>query len=208
MAASTWEGCTLPDEQAAPEDTATPSRSKAITAVSAFMPGSAKSVVFGSLSASAPKITACGASRAQARFQRRAGTHAGDVASSDARAASAAAPKPAIAGDILRAGPRPALLPAALDRGLRDVKFQVRGPGRRRPLGRRSCAPTASEVGAERLDIKRNPPGRLDGIDMQMPPASCTMSAAPESAESTPVSLLASMTRNQRAAALRSQQRR
>ena len=39
MAASTCEGCTLPEEQAAPEDTATPSRSKAITAVSAFMPG-------------------------------------------------------------------------------------------------------------------------------------------------------------------------
>ena len=28
MAASTWEGWTLPDEQAAPEDTAMPSRSK------------------------------------------------------------------------------------------------------------------------------------------------------------------------------------
>src|SRR5688500_14950230 len=34
MAASTWEGVTLPDEQAAPEETATPSRSRAITAVS------------------------------------------------------------------------------------------------------------------------------------------------------------------------------
>src|SRR3984893_6449273 len=35
LAASTWEGWTLPEEQAAPEDTATPSRSKAMTAVSA-----------------------------------------------------------------------------------------------------------------------------------------------------------------------------
>src|SRR6266702_1038487 len=38
IAARTWDGCTLPEEQAAPEDTATPSRSKAITAVSALIP--------------------------------------------------------------------------------------------------------------------------------------------------------------------------
>src|SRR5215472_15845948 len=47
MAASTCEGWTLPEEQAAPDDTATPSRSKAITAVSALMPESANKVVFG-----------------------------------------------------------------------------------------------------------------------------------------------------------------
>jgi hypothetical protein len=47
MAASTWEGCTLPEEQAAPEETAMPSRSKAMTAVSAFMPATANNVVFG-----------------------------------------------------------------------------------------------------------------------------------------------------------------
>src|SRR5207237_10543485 len=39
IVASTCDGWTLPDEHAAPEETATPSRSKAITAVSAFMPG-------------------------------------------------------------------------------------------------------------------------------------------------------------------------
>src|SRR5579864_3282934 len=48
IAARTWDGCTLPDEQAAPDETAMPSRSKAITAVSAFMPGAANSVVLGS----------------------------------------------------------------------------------------------------------------------------------------------------------------
>ena len=51
MAASTCEACTLPDEQAEPDDTATPSRSKAIIAVSAFMPGTANSVVLGSRAA-------------------------------------------------------------------------------------------------------------------------------------------------------------
>src|SRR5262247_2450493 len=54
MAASTCDGATLPDEQAAPDDTATPSRSKAITAVSAFRPGTLKRVVFGSRADAAP----------------------------------------------------------------------------------------------------------------------------------------------------------
>ena len=37
----------MPEEQAEPEDTAMPARSKPITAVSAFRPGTVKSVVFG-----------------------------------------------------------------------------------------------------------------------------------------------------------------
>src|ERR1700719_3974305 len=66
MAARTWEGWTLPDEQAAPDDTAMPSRSKEMTAVSAFMPSTAKRVVFGSRWAAAPKITAAGVSALRA----------------------------------------------------------------------------------------------------------------------------------------------
>src|SRR5947209_16331428 len=42
IAESTWDGWTLPEEQAEPDDTATPSRSKPITAVSAFRPGAVK----------------------------------------------------------------------------------------------------------------------------------------------------------------------
>src|SRR5207244_12030969 len=41
MAARTCEGATLPEEQAEPEDTAKPSRSKSITRVSALPPGTA-----------------------------------------------------------------------------------------------------------------------------------------------------------------------
>src|SRR5260370_10962842 len=47
MAESTCEGWTLPDEQAAPEETAIPSRSNAITAVSALIPGAAARGRFG-----------------------------------------------------------------------------------------------------------------------------------------------------------------
>src|ERR1035437_1122122 len=60
IAASTCEACTLPDEQAEPEETAIPLRSKAIIAVSAFMPGTVNSVVLGSRGALPAKITACG----------------------------------------------------------------------------------------------------------------------------------------------------
>jgi hypothetical protein len=47
MASSTCEGCTLPEEQAEPEETAIPARSNPITAVSALRPGTVNSVVFG-----------------------------------------------------------------------------------------------------------------------------------------------------------------
>src|SRR5262249_24760490 len=53
MAARTWEAVTFPDEQADPDETAMPSRSRAIRAVSALHPGTANSVVFGSRSAAA-----------------------------------------------------------------------------------------------------------------------------------------------------------
>ncbi len=39
MAASTWDFATLPEEQAEPDETAMPSRSKAMSSVSALMPG-------------------------------------------------------------------------------------------------------------------------------------------------------------------------
>ncbi len=47
MASRTCDGWTLPEEHAAPEDTAMPARSKPITAVSARNPGTVNSVVLG-----------------------------------------------------------------------------------------------------------------------------------------------------------------
>src|SRR5262245_40068569 len=51
IALSTCEGCTLPDEQAAPDDTATPARSNRMMAVSAFRASRPNSVVLGNRSA-------------------------------------------------------------------------------------------------------------------------------------------------------------
>src|SRR6185312_1880412 len=56
IAASTCDGFTLPEEQAAPELTITPSRSSAISEVSAATPGSAKQEVLGRRGAFLPKI--------------------------------------------------------------------------------------------------------------------------------------------------------
>src|SRR5262249_42912550 len=61
IACSTWLGPTLPEEQAAPALTMTPSRSSAMTWVSAETPGSAIALVLGNLSARDPMITASGA---------------------------------------------------------------------------------------------------------------------------------------------------
>src|SRR5262245_7282682 len=78
IAASTRLERTLPDEHAAPELTATPSRSMAITAVSALSPGSAKLEVLGRRATLLPKTMASPGKPASKRSR-----------SADARAASA-----------------------------------------------------------------------------------------------------------------------
>ena len=69
IAASTWLGPTLPEEQAAPALTMTPSRSSAMTWVSAATPGIAIAEVFGRRGAAAPSTTASGATAAMPRLQ-------------------------------------------------------------------------------------------------------------------------------------------
>jgi hypothetical protein len=97
VAASKWAGCTLPEEQAAPEETAIPSSSKVMTAVSAFMPSTPNNVVFGRRPAASPKMTACGeiALRPDSNRLRNASMCAASAAKWRC-AAAAAAPKAAI----------------------------------------------------------------------------------------------------------------
>ena len=116
MAASTCDGWTFPDEQAAPEDTETPSRSKAMMAVSAFAPGRAKSVVLGSRSAPTPTMTAAGvAVRSPASSPSRSSPMRAASASRVRRAAEAAAPNPAIAATFSVPARAPRFLPAAAE---------------------------------------------------------------------------------------------
>ena len=60
IAFRTWLAETLPEEHADPAETAIPARSKAITAVSAGRPRTAKSVVLGIRSTPVPKTLASG----------------------------------------------------------------------------------------------------------------------------------------------------
>src|SRR5262245_66463267 len=104
IAARTCEDWTFPDEQADPDETAIPLRSKAIIAVSAFTAGTANEVVLGSRGAFAPKITACGVTALMPASSR--SRNANIRAASVNLAAAAAAPNPAIAAKIGRASCR------------------------------------------------------------------------------------------------------
>src|SRR5258708_35981066 len=77
IAASTWLGPTLPEEQAAPALTMTPSRSSAMTWVSAGVPGHAVAGAFGKRCAGAPHTPPAGASAGQ--LGRQSPPHARDA---------------------------------------------------------------------------------------------------------------------------------
>ena len=121
----------------------TPARSKAISAVSAVRPGSGEERGVGQALLPAPKITTSGAISRSPASSRRAERAMRDASSRPrGSAARAAAPKPAMPGDVLGPGPRAPLLPAAAQHALGDV--QRRGAtqrARRRPADRRSCGP-------------------------------------------------------------------
>src|SRR5262249_1987749 len=95
IAARTCEVCTFPAEQAEPDETAIPLRSKAIIVVSAFTPGTANKVVLGRRGAFAPKITAWGVAFLRPFSSR---SRSADIRVASANfTAPAAAPQPAIA---------------------------------------------------------------------------------------------------------------
>ncbi len=98
MAPRTWEAETLPDEQADPEDTATPARSSAITAVSALTPGTEKADVLGSRATFAPKTVTPGEISMSERSNQSLWAETRDCEARSSIATRAAAPKPAIAG--------------------------------------------------------------------------------------------------------------
>ena len=170
MAARTWEGCTLPDEQAAPDDTAIPSRSKAITAVSAFMPSSGEQGGIGQPLGvcaenhrlrrdrletgferipQAPHVRGLGVAVARAPRQRPRRKPAMPATFSVPARSPRSWPPPRMSGSgkwisSLRANQRADALRAA------DLVRRKR-----------------QQIGAERADIAGDAPGRLHRIDMQ-----------------------------------------
>ena len=178
MAASTCEAVTLPDEQAEPDETATPARSSAIRAVSALMPGTANSVVLGSRAARRaenrrPRARCC---RSPASSRSRSARHvAGTPRPRPAARPRAAAPKPAMPATFSVPAAAAALLAAALEQRIGDMQ-------RSRRLDQRADALRAADlvrrqrqkIGAERVDIERNSPGAWTASTCRSPPAACT----------------------------------
>ena len=97
IARSTWDGSSVPDEQAEPVETATPSRSSAMSSDSASTPSKLMLVVFGTRRPRSPLTTVPGT------FSRI------PVSSRSRRAAISAWPAPAAAFASLAAAPNPAM---------------------------------------------------------------------------------------------------
>ncbi len=169
MAASTCERPTLPDEQAEPDETATPCRSSAISSVSAENPGTAKQLVFGEARGRHLRRSTTSSRKARSRISSVSRRRQTLASSSDAVASSAAAPNPAKPDHILSAGAHAALLPAAADQ--RPVEAPaVREDDSAGPL--RTAELVAGDeggIGAALGKIERNASGDLNGIADQQP---------------------------------------
>src|SRR3954451_382393 len=111
IALSTWLGPTLPDEQAAPALTITPSRSSAMICVSEATPGSASAVVLGRRGAAAPITSASGTAFSAAVSRRSRNRRTWPYSAKPARAESAAAAKPAMPGRFSVPARRPRSCP-------------------------------------------------------------------------------------------------
>ena len=160
IASSTCERATLPDEQAEPDETATPSRSRLMRTVSAASPATAKHDVLGSLRARQEKISTSGDTARSLSSNRSRNASVALVLPSSAAA------KPAIAGDIFRAGPSVQFLPTPdhLGRQSQSVSGNKRAdPAWATKLVRRN----GHEVDPELGKTDRNLAQRLHGIGVQ-----------------------------------------
>ena len=153
MAASTCEGVTLPEEQAEPEDSATPSTSKAATMVSAERPGRAKAIVLPTRAASQPNMATSGAisSTPACNMSRKPASR--PVSSTrEASAFAAAAPKPAMAATFSVPPRKPRSCPPPRTSAL-GSEIAPNGGERARALGTAELvARQEKQVGARRVE--------------------------------------------------------
>ena len=144
MAFTTSENFMVPEEQAEPEDTAIPSRSSAIKAVCALIPGTANcSVLAHACGAASPKMIVSGQIVAQAGLETLA--QAGKpprLAVEVAHGLRHRGAEPGDADDILGSAAPVALL-AAAEAGAADMQpFAAEDQRADAHRDRRSCAPT------------------------------------------------------------------
>ena len=186
----------MPDEHADPVETATPSRSSAISSDSASMPSKLMFVVFGHAAVWVAVDRRAGHARREcrARVDRAARPMRAARARASSRAMRAADAEPGDGGDVLRAGAPVALLPAA-GHERRQAARRGESRARRRPSVRRTCAPTA------RAD-RRRARGPTTGIlptdctasVWNSAPCACAIAASSAIGWIVPTSLLACIT--------------
>src|SRR5215211_1948904 len=176
MAVSTCEAATLPDEQADPDDTATPARSRAISAVSALTPGTAKKVVLGNRSTPAPKITAPGEMASKPASSRsRNATILARSSDSPAAAAADAAPKAAIPPTFSVPARPPRSCPPPLTSGSPRCSVSSRRTRAPTPLGPPSLwAEIAIRSAPISLMLQGIFPTPCTASTCRSPPARCT----------------------------------
>ena len=186
MAASTCDFVTLPDEQAEPDETAMPSRSKVISRVSANRPGTAKQVVLGSRSTSPPKITA----HLEAAILRLI-AQALDISMIFSRARG----KTGNGRQDFRCRPCGAVPAAAMNKRFQWQSHRAR-PARPQPSGTTNLVGgDGHQIDAEQTEIDRNLAEGLDRIGMhEARHGRCASDTISRMGWMTPVSLLASMT--------------
>ena len=143
MAASTCEGVTLPEEQAEPDDSATPSTSKAATMVSAERPGRAKAIVLPTRAASLSEYGDFRRNFQHAGLQYvaqlRKPPGLGNARKLGLRRGGA---KACDGGDIFGAAPKTPFLSATTNKRLGQQIAPNRRPARPRPWDRRACGST------------------------------------------------------------------
>ena len=184
MAARTCEGCTFPDEQAEPDDTATPARSKAITAVSARKPRMCESRGVRQPLGPLAENDDVGRGRAKPGLQplREAAQCAQPPpqARSDARTRRS---KPSNSSDILGTAAQPALLTATTDQRVGEMQaglaHQCADALRAADLVRRQ----RQKIGIQTLISQAIRPGAWTASTCRRPPASCTIQQPQESVE-------------------------
>ena len=169
MAARTCEGWTLPDEQAEPEDTAIPPRSKPITAVSAFIPGTVNSVVFGSRGTSLRKHNH---SRRLPQTLLKAVSQAlqpGCVVFQGGHGSPNGSAKGRNSRDILGAGPAAQLLTTATQQRLQPLNALGQNQRTNALLAADLVRGKRDQISLHRIDINRYFSKRLDRVDVQHP---------------------------------------
>ena len=191
---STWLRRTLPDEQAAPALTATPSRSSAITAVSALMPGTATQMVLASRGASCAEDHGVGQSRVKLPLRNRSRSVCASPSDRDRAAPLRQRRRSRRSRRRFRCR-RAARAPGRRRQSAARAARRRARRARRRLAARRSCAREGGVIEAELGEGERRscrPPAPRRSEQARRRP--CASAATSASGWITPVSLFAAIT--------------